>query len=59
MVNVPDGIRINSIPKELENFFSKAKTEAEKKMLLKTRERNMHMLEKFFNVVDILFMATP
>jgi len=59
MVNVPGGIRVNSIPKELENVFSKAKTEAEKKMLLKTRERHMNMLEKFFNVVDILLIATP
>ncbi len=59
MVNVPDGIGINSIPKELENVFSKAKTDAEEKMLLKTRKRHMHMLEKFFNVVDILLMATP
>jgi hypothetical protein len=59
MVNVPGGIRVNSIPKELENVFSKAKTEAEKKMLLKTRERHMHMPEKFFTVVDILLIATP
>jgi len=59
MVNVPEGIRINSMSKELENLFSKAKTETEKKMLLKTRERHTHMLEKFFNVVDILLIATP
>ena len=59
MVNVPDGIRVNSMPKELVNVFSKAKTEAEKKMLLKTSKRHTQKLEKFFNVVDILLIATP
>jgi hypothetical protein len=57
MVKVPEGIRVNSISKELVTVFSKAKTETEKKMLLKTRER--HRLEKFFDGVGILLIATP
>ena len=59
MVNVPDGIRVNSMPKELVNVFSKAKTEAEKKMLLKTSKRHTQKLKKFFDGVVDLPIATP
>jgi len=57
MVKVPDGIRTNSIPKVLVYVFSKAKTETEKKMLLKTKM--IHMLERFFDIMDTLLIATP
>ncbi len=59
MVKVPDGIRVNSISKELVNVFSKAKTETEKKMLLKTIKRHTEKVEKFFNGVVLLLIATP
>jgi hypothetical protein len=57
MVKVPDGIRTNSIPKVLVYVFWKAKTETEKKMLLKTKM--IHMLERFFDIMDTLLIATP
>jgi len=47
------------MPKELVNVFSKAKTEAEKKMLLKTSKRHTQKLEKFFDGVVDLPIATP
>jgi hypothetical protein len=59
MVKVPDCIRANSIPKELVTGFSKAKAETEIKMLLKTRERHTHRLEKFFDEGVIRLIETP
>jgi TRAP-type mannitol/chloroaromatic compound transport system substrate-binding protein len=59
MVKVPDCIRVNSIPKELVTVFSKAKAETEIKMLLKTRERHTHRLEKFFDEGVIRLIETP
>jgi len=59
MVKVPEGIRVNSIPKELVTVFSKAKAEPEKRMLLKTSKRHTHWHEKFFNGLVVRRMATP
>jgi hypothetical protein len=43
----------------LVTVFSKAKAETEIKMLLKTRERRTHRLEKFFDEGVIRLIETP
>jgi hypothetical protein len=59
MVNVPEGIRVNSIPKELVTVFSKATAEPEKRMLLKTSKMHTHRREKFFDGMVVRLISTP
>lgn len=59
MVKVPEEISINFIPKELLRVFSKEKTDPGENAMLKTVMTVRQMFETFFDIIGILFIATP
>jgi hypothetical protein len=58
MVNVPAGIKTNSIPKALVNVFSTLKTGAEKERMIVIKTKKKKILETFFNIIDFFRIAT-
>ncbi len=58
-MKVPEEISINSIPKELLRVFSKEKTDPGENTMLKTVMTVRQMFETFFDIIGILFIATP